>query len=708
MADRSPFRVGFLKPAFFIGGAWVQVPMTELGDDGVTITRGRSGEGARDEPSSCTFRLRDPTGKWSPRNPTSPHYGLFGRGTPVRVQVEMTSGVTVDRWYGETVTVQPRWTRTGEPSAHVEVEAAGVLRRIGQGESPLASPLRRAISGIGANLVGYWPMEDVEGSAALAAALAAGRAATWVGTPTLAADETFVASQPLPVLGTAKVTAQIAAYATSTQAQIRWVARVPAATANGASILDVAFTGGTLGRVRLNWDTTSSGRLVAIAFNRDGDQVGAYFLDYTPIGGLNNKLCRMSLEVAQSGSDVSVSVVAFEVGAPSGYATGGPFGGLAIGRASTVTINPDRSNLAGPVGHLTVERTITSLFAVSSAVLSGHAGERAPTRIARLAGENGLTSALSYSDLSVRMGVQRVRTLPDLLQECVSADGGILFEPRSGSTDLTYRPLEALWTQGPRTLEFVENMYVATPTEDDSGTRNRVSVTRDGGGSATIEQAAGPLGIATVGVYDESVTLSLERDEQARQQASWRVAVGTHDDARWPSIAVDLADPRIAPDLRDTLLGIDLGDLVEIVDLPAWLPPVTVRQIVIGQSETITPTSYQLAWVCTPAAPYDVARYRTTGTTARYSTAGTATAEALDTTETGVTVTVGRARWAHDDGDYRIVIGGEEMTVTDVTAPSGGQQTFTVDRSANGVIKTHLTGAAVDLAAPTRYGLQGD
>jgi hypothetical protein len=73
-----------------------------------------------------------------------------------------------------------------------------------------------------------------------------------------------------------------------------------------------------------------------------------------------------------------------------------------------------------------------------------------------------------------------------------------------------------------------------------------------------------------------------------------------------------------------------------------------------------------------------------------------------------VTVDVGRVRWGHDDGDYRIIIGGEEMTVTAVTAPSAGQQTFTVVRAVNGVVKSHLTGAAVNLAAPTRYGLQGD
>ena len=707
MADRSPFRTGFLKPAFFIGGTWVQVAMTELGDDGVTITRGRSGEGARDEPSSCTFRLKDPTGKWSPRNPTSPYYGLFGRGTAVRIQVEMTAGVTVDRWYGEVVTVQPRWERTGEPSAHVEVEAAGVLRRIGQGESPLASPLRRAISGIGANLAGYWPMEDDEGSTAFGAAVAGGRPATWVGTPTLAADETFAAAQPLPVLGTAKVTAQVTSYATSTQAQIRWVARIPASTATTASIIDVTFTGGTLGRIRLNWDTTSSGRFVMIAYDRDGDQVGAYILDYSVAGGLQNRLIRYSLEVSQSGSDVSANVAVYENGAASGTVIGGTFPGVTIGRAATVTLNPDRSNLAGPVGHLSVERVITSLFSVSVAALAGHTGERAPARVARLAAENGLTSTVTSSTLAVRMGVQRARTLPDLLQECVSADGGILYEPRS-TTDIAYRPLESLWTQVVAPLEYVENMFAMTPVEDDAGVRNRVTVTRDGGGEATIEQAAGPLGTAKVGVYDESVTLNLERDEQVRQQASWRVAVGTHDDARWPSIAVDLADPRIAPDLRDTLLGLDLGDLVELVDLPAWLPPVTVRQLVIGQSETITPLSYRLSLVCAPAAPYDVARYRTTGTTARWSTDGTVTAEALDATETGVTVTVGRVRWAHDDGNYQIVIGGEEMTVTAVTAPSGGQQTFTVVRSVNGVVKTHLTGAAVDLAALTRYGLQGD
>jgi hypothetical protein len=42
-----------------------------------------------------------------------------------------------------------------------------------------------------------------------------------------------------------------------------------------------------------------------------------------------------------------------------------------------------------------------------------------------------------------------------------------------------------------------------------------------------------------------------------------------------------------------------------------------------------------------------------------------------------------------------------------VTAVSGGSspQSFTVTRSVNGVVKAHLTGAAVDLADPTYLGL---
>jgi hypothetical protein len=57
--------------------------------------------------------------------------------------------------------------------------------------------------------------------------------------------------------------------------------------------------------------------------------------------------------------------------------------------------------------------------------------------------------------------------------------------------------------------------------------------------------------------------------------------------------------------------------------------------------------------------------------------------------------------WTSADGQYGILVGGELMTVTNVT----GGTAFTVVRAVNGVSKSHLAGSAVTLADPVYYGL---
>jgi hypothetical protein len=80
------------------------------------------------------------------------------------------------------------------------------------------------------------------------------------------------------------------------------------------------------------------------------------------------------------------------------------------------------------------------------------------------------------------------------------------------------------------------------------------------------------------------------------------------------------------------------------------------------------------------------------------------TAESLSNIETDIDITPPPGfAWGHGSGDYDIVIGGEVMTVTAVSALSGGTQTMTVVRSVNGINKPHVTGLEVALYDPCYY-----
>jgi hypothetical protein len=253
-------------------------------------------------------------------------------------------------------------------------------------------------------------------------------------------------------------------------------------------------------------------------------------------------------------------------------------------------------------------------------------------------------------------------------------------------------------------IPYEDNKVIPfTPSDDDALTRNRATVERPNGTRATKELITGPMSIQPpplgVGLYDEAVTLNLAEDEDVEADAAWRVHVGTWDEGRYPELGVDLADPRIIADpvlIRD-LLALTPGDRLVIENPPPWLPPRSVDVLVMGVSMDITPHHLRIVWSCVPARPYRVA-YWNAGH--RWSAEGTVLSAGVSDTATTLPLTLpGQYGWTHADGDYDILVGGELMTVTNVT----GGDSMTVTRSVNGVVKTHAAGAPVALADPSFY-----
>ncbi|MBT2505162.1 hypothetical protein J7I98_04465 [Streptomyces sp. ISL-98] len=70
-----------------VGGVWTDITGDVLLRDIITHDRGRRDQGSRTDPASCTLTLNNKDGRYSRRNPLSPHYGLIGRNSPVRVSV---------------------------------------------------------------------------------------------------------------------------------------------------------------------------------------------------------------------------------------------------------------------------------------------------------------------------------------------------------------------------------------------------------------------------------------------------------------------------------------------------------------------------------------------------------------------------------------------------------------------------------------------
>lgn len=66
---------------------WVDITGDVYTRDPVSITRGRRDEASRVDPGKCSLTLNNRAGKYSPRNPRSPYFGLLGRNTPIRVSL---------------------------------------------------------------------------------------------------------------------------------------------------------------------------------------------------------------------------------------------------------------------------------------------------------------------------------------------------------------------------------------------------------------------------------------------------------------------------------------------------------------------------------------------------------------------------------------------------------------------------------------------
>lgn len=577
------------------------------------------------------------------------------------------------RFWGEISEWPSEWDVSGR-DVYVPVTASGIMRRLNSGSKPLKSAYYRGCTSPVApvtGLKGYWPCEDAAGATTLAYGLTGGSPMTISGTPTLATDSTsFPCSAPLPDVGTAAFSGNVPDYTSTGQIQLRFLLAVPAAgTTNGAIVASLRC-GGTATRWEIVYNTGGSLSLNAYS------ELGASLLAAGPFGfNVNGVPLRLGLSLTQSGANVTYALDTLAVGNTTGAQNSGTLNSQTVTAARSVTLAASKNMTGCIVGHVTVQSAVTSVYDLSDH-LNAYDGETAVDRFARLCGEEGVGCIVLGDDgLSQPMGPQGRKTLLELLRECETADGGLIYEPRD-MFGLAYRSAGALSTQAAAlTLDYSANDLSSgfRPVEDDQQTANDVTVTRDGGSSYRYTVASGALSTLDppngVGTYDRSVTVNVSADSQLPDIASWRAHLGTVDEARYPAIPVNLARTNFTGSTAQQLAvaRLDIGDRVDVANPPAWMPPDDITQLAVGYTERLNGFEHTITWVGVPASPWRVAVFD--DGVSRYSGDGTTLAEDLDTTETGIDVTnPSGVEWGHGDGDYGVVTGGEVMTVTGVAS----------------------------------------
>lgn len=615
------------------------------------------------------------------------------------------------RYHGEMSSLPGKWDASGKDIS-VPVTAGGLLRRIGQGQAPTMSAMKRGLLLAAPGLEAYWPCEDGKAATQLSSAIG-GPPMVIAGTPSLSSDSSFACSAPIPSTGGAVWEGNVPTYASTNNLICRFLLKLGSNLPAAQTAMVRVITSGTIGNLDFNiypaygvglagGGTFSSG---ALNFNPD-----------SPTGTLQSQQCWVSMELAQSGSTVTWSLIILFIGGAAYYQSGSYSG--SIGIAQQVIVN-GAAGTDAVIGHISVQSEYQNLFGLFGPVTAWN-GEAAASRFARLCSENSLNARITGPPAtSAAMGPQAVDTLNNLLQSCEDADRGQVYEPREALA-LGYRTYASQCQQAPVVSADYSLAQLGAggtaglePAYDDQFVRNDVTLSRQAGsasgGTFQYQLADGsamsisepPAGI---GDYSDSLTVTCQLDTQLPDIAAWMVHIGSTDQMRWPAVPWNLARTVIAgTSLYWQLLSADIGDCAAIANLPGQITADPVKQLVSGTEEKLGGLHYTVTWHAVPESPWEVA-VLSDPVYGRADTDGSALAAAVTSTATTLSVaTTGPSGilWTTVAGDFPFDIGiaGERITVTGISG-SSSPQSFSVTRSVNGVSKSQASGAAVSLWYP--------
>lgn len=596
-----------------------------------------------------------------------------GRTWTANNNAEITNRKT--RFVGEVASWTPERNQAGN-DVICKVEAAGIMRRLGQGAIAAKSPMYREFtSPTRLNIVGYWPMEDAAGASGLASALDGHPAVRLTGSVTPAAYADWPASDALPTLTSGSMRATVPSYTATNYVFLRWFTAVPAAgVVSTQRLLSITTTG-----TAKTWSVyvNTAGSLEVRAYDSDGTQILAS--GFTTFA-VNGKQKSIGLELTQDGADVDYKIFVYDVAdstlttSSSGVVTG-TLAAYTAGRCTEVRFGEDGAMNGTAIGHLAVSDDVNG-FASTVGPLLGWDGETAAARVHRLGVEEAFNSyATAPGD--EQMGVQARATVLELMRAAGEVDEGILAELRD-VLGIRLVQRASMYNQTVAlTMDYTSSDGLVAPldpADDDQAVTNDVTVVRDGGSSARTTLPEGDLSTQAppngIGLYDTSYTLGLYNDMQPPMHAGWRLHLGTWNETRFPQVTVNLAN---APQQIDDAAGVDTGSRIQITSPPAWLAADTIDLRVEGYSEVLDQYTWTLTYNCTPYGPFNVA-YVADATYGRADTDGSETTTAISSSATSVTVlTTGETRWVWSAGfasefPFDVRAGGEVWSVTAIAS----------------------------------------
>lgn len=641
---------------------WEDITDKVRWDVGVGLTVGRRDEAAQGSTGQGQMKLDNRDSRFTRRNPTGPYFGLLSKNTPIWAEVDAGSGwktrmeMFVNEW-------PKTWADKSATDSTVTIGCSGVLRRLVQGRR-FQSPLRRAIRATSPAV--HWPMEDDAGATAAGPATVGGISMFTSGVVVFAGATDLVGAAQAADLSAGMLTGIVTGVsATSWHAEFVFKSTNFVAAAFGRIL--TASTGFGVYRlfppnaVGQRWSifitnvdatvitTTLTGSTLATSafagtwhhFAVSSEQVGS------------NVITRMYVDGVLEATDTSAGTLAApnQVLANQNYGDGTDpifFGPIALGSGTTISD--------------------------AAAAVDGYAGEMAHERLGRLCSEEAVVFETAAST-SPTMGPQGTDTLLGLLREAEAVGGGVLYEKRWG---LAYQSLRERYNAPVALALDIALGHLAEipePADDDQRTRNLFTATRPTGSEYTAEETDGDMGTGAQGpgVYDDGAPFNVESDSQLPSQAGWRIHLGTTDEDRWPDLALNFAHN---PELIGTWTSLPSGARVTVANPLPQMPPDPPDLVVEGHSERWDSKRWSASLNCSPASVYRTHVVASTdGNLGRVDNASSYLTADATSTATSLTVAQTGAPWRVGSTNFDIAVGGERMTVTNISGAM--QDTFT-------------------------------
>ena len=655
--------------------------------------------------------------------------GVASGNTDTKPVVFSWDDITVTPFYtrfvGEIAELPPTWDHTST-NAMSSVAASGILRRLNQGSKSARAPIERATTSL-TPLV-YWPLTD-------------GVEAQIGGTLSNTQDWFSV---ELTTIGFSKVTGPIGAPASLPEMVVD--REFVALTTQFTQLTGDFYTIYCIWKgIPVNEDDVWKCKIMEWTDDQNniftfGIEVDTYSTYYVAYLRANNQLVTsidLSIDMAFDLANSQWRHIQIQVEYTSGtnttailllvddtyYNTDTQVGFVAgnIRDFSLYSTDKASPNLMSSVsiGHVSVysgEPSSTLYVNPVYDAMNGYTPESLNDRIARLEVEDNVGIHLTQGAASPDLASQRTVGFVQLMQDIQAGDLGILSEARNAAA-LHYRTLTSLYNQTPYVLDHSLHHLSEPPevTDDDQRTWNSVTVERWNGAKYRTQETSGALNISPppdgVGEYDRGLfTSHISADDKLPDVANWLKMLGTIDEERYPLIKVDRARQLFKENdaLSNSVLRINIGDIIGLDGLPVYVPPDRALCAVQGYSELFNQFTHEIGFVSTPGSAYTVGVYG--GSASRYGANGSTLTSSLSSSATSFTVAYTGYRWVRSADSsasfpLQVMVGGEVITISDISGTSS-PQTFTVSaRAVNGIVKAHAAGTPVNVYLPTKYAL---